>query len=454
MRFELEYARLRLPLKRLVCGGGLFCLSLAANAMDLLQAYEAARSSDAGILAARASAAADREGLPQARAQFFPNVNANVSRTNNRLTSTTPDFQGTERTVQSEYPSESQSLTLRQPLFRPQLLAQYRQTQAQVDDSEAALLQEEQNLATRITGAYFDAMLSRDQLSLVMAQQKTLVVQLDLARKSFAGGSGVRTDVDEAQARLDMNRAAELEARQYVAYTLQQLQAMMAAPLDGVSALNVSRFSAAPLEPAALDAWVDRAVRSSPQLRSLLARVEVAREEVKKASAGHYPTVDAVLQWSNSLSDSTSNLSTRYINHSAGVQVNIPLFAGGYVSSQVRQALLRQERAEQALEAGRRDLQVRVYKEFRSVTESAPKIAALEQALRSSDQLVLSSRKSFEAGSRTVLDIMNAEQQRMVVQRDLAQARYLYLASKMRLLALSGAADGTTVATINQVLQP
>ena len=218
-----------------------------------------------------------------------------------------------------------------------------------------------------------------------------------------------------------MNRAAELEARQYVAYTLQQLQAMMAAPLDGVSALNVSRFSAAPLEPAALDAWVDRAVRSSPQLRSLLARVEVAREEVKKASAGHYPTVDAVLQWSNSLSDSTSNLSTRYINHSAGVQVNIPLFAGGYVSSQVRQALLRQERAEQALEAGRRDLQVRVYKEFRSVTESAPKIAALEQALRSSDQLVLSSRKSFEAGSRTVLDIMNAEQQRMVVQRDLAR---------------------------------
>ena len=124
------------------------------------------------------------------------------------------------------------------------------------------------------------------------------------------------------------------------------------------------------------------------------------------------------------------------------------------MSSQVRQALLRQERAEQALEAGRRDLQVRVYKEFRSVTESAPKIAALEQALRSSDQLVLSSRKSFEAGSRTVLDIMNAEQQRMVVQRDLAQARYLYLASKMRLLALSGAADGTTVATINQVLQP
>jgi protease secretion system outer membrane protein len=298
------------------------------------------------------------------------------------------------------------------------------------------------------------ATLSRDQLALVLTQQKTLTVQLDLARKSFAAGSGIRTDVDEAQARLDMKRAVELESRQYAAYALQQLQALMTTQVEEVSTLNVERFVLEPLESTVLGDWTERAMRSSPQLRSLLARVEGAREEVKKANAGHYPTVDAVLQWSNSMSDSVTNLSTRYINNSAGVQVSIPLFAGGYVNSLVRQALLRQDREEQLLEAGRRDLAVRVHKEFRNVTEGAFKIKALDQALRSTDQLVLSSRKSFEAGSRTVLDILNAEQQRMTVLRDLAQARYLYLLSKIRLFAVTGVADIAAVTVINQVLQP
>ena len=96
---------------------------------------------------------------------------------------------------------------------------------------------------------------------------------------------------------------------------------------------------------------------------------------------------------------------------------------------------------------------MRVFKEFRGVAENVPKIKALEQALRSADQLVLSSRKSFQAGSRTVIDILNAEQQRVVVQRDLAQARYVYLISKIKLLALVGEADVGAVVSINAMLR-
>ena len=87
------------------------------------------------------------------------------------------------------------------------------------------------------------------------------------------------------------------------------------------------------------------------------------------------------------------------------------------------------------------------------MTENIPKVRALELALRSADQLVLSSRKSFQAGSRTVMDVLNAEQQRMVVLRDLAQARYMYLIARIRLLALVGAADDEAVAAINRMLK-
>lgn len=439
-------------LKRLAVGGTLLCCSLVARPMDLLQAYQAAQSNDASILAARASAMAERERLPQARSQLFPNLSANLSQNKNRLESTSPNFLGIEQTTNTSYPSSNKTLTLRQPVFRKQLMAQYRQATAQVEDAEAALALEEQNLAVRVSGAYFEAMLTHDQLALVLAQQKAYTEQLDAARKTFAAGSGTRTDVDEAQARLDMNLAQEIEARQNVDHTLQQLQTLVNQPIDKLATLTVARLELLNPQPNRLEDWIARAELNNPQLQSLKARVEIARQETEKARSGHYPTLDAIAQWTDSNSESVTNTRQRYVNKTIGVQLNVPLFAGGYVNSQVRQTLAGLERAEQLLEAGRRDLGLRVSKEFRGVTENIPKIRALEQALRSADQMVLSSQKSFQAGSRTVLDISNAEQQRMVVQRDLAQTRYMYLISKIRLLALVGGADTEAVVALNRAL--
>jgi protease secretion system outer membrane protein len=426
---------------------------MAASGMDLLQAFEAAQQNDATILAARATATMEQERLPQAKSQLLPNLSANVSRTNNQLTSVTPNFLGVEQTSVSNYPSSSQSLTLRQPLFRPQLTAQYRQAKAQVDDADATLLQEEQNLVVRVGGAYFEAMLTHDQLALILAQQTAYTTQLDAARKTFAAGSGTRTDIDEAQALLDMSKAQEIEARQSVTYTQQQLEMLVNQPIDKLATLDIARLTLDYPQPNNLDHWTALVENQNPQLQSLKARVEASSEETKKASAGHYPTLDAVAQYSDSKSESVTSNTSRYTNSSFGFQLNIPLFAGGAVNSQVRQSLANEERVQQLLEAGRRDLQMRVFKEFRGVTESIPRIKALEQALRSADQLVLSSQKSFQAGSRTVLDILNAEQKRMVVQRDLAQTRYVYLISKIKLLALVGEADTGAVVAINAVLK-
>lgn len=442
------------PGKRLLLAALCLALAPALQAMDLLEVYQAAQQQDASILGARASAQAGRERLPQARAQFFPNVSLSVARNKNNLVSTAPDFTGQEQTTESQYPSLNQTLTLRQPLFRRYLTAHYRQAQAQVQETEAVLAQEEQNLAVRVSGAYFEAMLTHEQLALILAQRAAYTTQLDAARKSFAGGAGTRTDIDEAQARWDMNLAQEIEARQNVSYTLKQLQTLVNRPIDKLATLDVAKLDLAEPRPNVLQDWIDRAELNSPQWLSLKAQAEGAREEVKKASSGHYPTLDAVAQWSRSESENILNVQSRYTNAAIGLQLSIPIYSGGYVSSTVRQALAVREHAEQAMEAGRRDLGVRVYKEFRGVTEGIPKVRALEVALRSADQLVLSSRKSFQAGSRTVIDVLNAEQQRMLVLRDLAQARYMYLISKIRLLALVGAADADALAAINRMLKP
>ena len=446
-----------MTLKPLMLASTLLCLSLSstlsAQPLDLLKAYEAAQLQDATLAAARAAAAAGRERLPQAKSQFYPNISANFSRNKNDLDTTAPNFLGQQQTTNNRYPSSNQTLSIRQPLYRPQLTAQYRQAQAQVDDAEATLAQEEQNLAVRVSGAYFEALLTYDQLDLVLAQRAAYTTQLDAARKGLAAGSGTRTDIDEAQARLDMNTAQEIEARQNITYTQQQLQTLVNQPVAQLAKLDVARLELANPQPDRLEDWIDRAERSSPQLQSLRAQAEAAKQDIDRAKAGHHPTLDAVAQWSRSQSESVTNTQSRYDNASYGLQLNVPLFAGGYVNSQVRQAIAGQERAEQALEAGRRNLGVRVHKEFRGVTEGVPKIKALEQALRSADQLVLSSQKSFQAGSRTVLDVLNAEQQRVSVMHDLAQARYVYLVSRIRLLALVGGADTEAMVAANRVLQ-
>ena len=453
LRHTLSSAVQRLPFKPLLLSSLLLSFSSIVPAMDLLQAYQAAQQQDATILASRAAAQAGRERLPQARSQLLPNVAMSVGRNQNNLVNTTPNSLGQEQTSETQYPSLNRTLTVRQPLFRTYLLAQYQQAQAQVQDAEATLAQDEQNLAVRVGGAYFEAMLTHEQLALVLAQRTAYTTQLDAARKALAAGSGTRTDVDDAQARLDMNVALEIEARQNVSYTLRQLEMLVNQPVDKLATLDVVKLELLEPQPNVLQDWIARAETSSPQLQSLRAQAEASRQEVKKASSGHYPTLDAVAQWSRSESENILNVASRYTNASVGLQLNIPIFSGGYVNSSVRQALASQEHAEQALEAGRRDLGVRVYKEFRGVTENIPKVRALELALRSADQLVLSSRKSFQAGSRTVIDVLNAEQQRMVVLRDLAQARYMYLIAKIRLLALVGAADDEAVAAINRMLK-
>ncbi|MEN9395766.1 MAG: hypothetical protein RLZ81_296 [Pseudomonadota bacterium] len=428
-------------------GGALMSYCLVAWPLDLMQAYQAAQRNDATLRASRANAEAGRERLPQAESQLKPSVAINASHFTNELTASNVAT-GVDSPLQ-RYESNSANITVRQPLIRTSLIAQVRQAAAQVDDVNAGLRRDEQNLAIRLVGAYLDALGTGDQLALVVAQRVFYTAQLDSARKTFAAGAGTRTDVDEVQARLDMVQAMELEARQNVGYAKRQLQVLVGESVETLAPLNVSKLELALPQPDSVDNWIERAEQNSPEMRMARAQLDAAVQGIDRAKAGHHPTLDGVVQWSRSDRDNTSQPNTRTTNASLGVQLTIPLFSGGYVDSSIRQALAERDRAQEALESLRLDLGVRVHKEFRGISEGILKIRALEQAVRSADQVVLSNQKSFVAGSRTVVDILNAEQQRTVALRDLAQARHLYLLSRVKLLALVDAADAQAMTELN-----
>jgi outer membrane protein/protease secretion system outer membrane protein len=209
-------------------------------------------------------------------------------------------------------------------------------------------------------------------------------------------------------------------------------------PIDSLAPLNVSKMPLLAPVPVQVEEWTRLAEEKSTEIASLRARVETARLEVRKAEGAHHPTLDMVAQLTRSSSESVTSPSSSYINRMIGWQLTVPLYAGGYTNSTVRQALAEQEKAQEQLEALRRDLGVRVHREFKAVTEGILRVRALEQAARSTGQVVVSNRKSFEAGVRTRVDILNAEQQHQVALRDLAQARYMYLAARVRLQSLVG----------------
>jgi len=424
----------------------------AAHGMGLAEAHRLALQNDATLRAARAAADVQRERLPLAQAQLLPNVALGASRVYNDLSRTASDFLGRPQRIDEQYPSYNATLSIRQPLYRPALRAGVEQARSVVADAEAVLAAETNRLAERVTAAYLEALLTQDQLELVLKQQQVALRQLDAAEKAWRAGTGIRTDIDEIQARLDLLRADELRARQAQDMARRQLENLTGVSASALWPLAPERLVLEPPQPSTLAEWQAAAEANSPELAALRARRDAARQEIERARAGHLPTLDAVAQITRSASENVTTPSSSYTNRLIGLQLNVPLYAGGAVDASVRQAVAELTRVEETLEATRRDLGLRVHREFRAVTEGVARIRALEQALRSADQVVTANRRSYEAGTRTVLDVLNAEQQRQSVLRDLAQARYEYLLARVRLVSLAGSDVQAEIAAIDAAL--
>jgi len=423
-----------------------------SSVLDLKQVYQAALEQDATIRASRAATDSGRERLPQARAGLLPQVSASAGRNTNDLNTTAPNILGTPVNTNDKYFSDNRTVQLRQPLMNMQRWLQFQQAKSVVEEAEANLDRDLQNLVVRVASAYFESLMAAEQVALVQAQIKTYTALVDAAQKGVAAGSGTRTDVDDAKARLDMSVAQELEARQNQDYTRRQLETLVNQPVDQIAKVNVSALQLTLPEPANLDEWTLKAEKASPEIKIMQARLEAARREVSKAQAGHFPTLDAVAQWSNSGSENITRVNSRYENKTVGLQLNVPLYSGGYVNSTIRQAVAEQTRAEETLEAVRRDLGVRVHKEYRGVSEGILRVKALEQAARSAEQMLKSNQMSSKAGSRTQLDVLNAQQQYTMALRDLTQARLVYLLSKVRLASLVGDDALVSIEQVNAAL--
>lgn len=407
--------------------------SMGKEAMHLMQAYEAARANDPIFQGAQAMR---REGLEYraiGNSKVLPSISAVVS--SNRNQSQVTDSSGRAEN-RGRYASSTSSLQLRQPLYDREAWAAKNQGIARTASSEALFRAREQELIVRVFEAYSKALLASEDVLLVQAQLRSADEQLRANQHRLVQGEGTRTDVLETSSKQALIQAELIVAQDHAQNALDALQAIVGEPVDGLERLTVE--GAAALLPGTLDDWRATALSVNPEIESLKQTVEAARQEIRRVDSGHYPRLALLLSAGNSESDTTSTYRQSSRTSTVGVQLNVPIFSGGAVSAQSRQAVAQLIKAQADLDTRLAELQVELHRQYSLQKSSVLRIEALESAVTASYALIEATRRSFAGGERTNVDVLDAQERLAKSVRNLMQARYEQLLAGLRLRHLAG----------------
>ena len=438
-------------MKKLVCL--LFTPLLASPlwAVDLMQIYREAQANDATYAAARSTLEAGRERTPQARAGLLPTIgiSGNTQWNENEIS-----LRRSSTTDNVKFNSNGYTLTLTQPLFRWQNWVAYDQSKFQVAQAEATFVQAGQDLILRVAQAYFDVLYANENLKAVRANKISIEQQLESAKRNFEVGTSTIVDSHEAQARFDLATAQEIAAESDLEVRQRTLQAIIGKEPGPLAPFRRNAEIPQP-QPADMKQWAAAAENDNINVQLQMAALEIASREVDRQRAGHYPTVDVVVNKGKSTAfaqTAAGQLETNFEN--IGVQLNLPIFQGGLVASRQSEASANRAAAESTLEQARRNATLQARQQYLGATNGLAQVRALKAALISSLSSLESNRLGFDVGVRINIDVLNADNQVYVTRRDLAKAVVETLMAQLRLKAAVGTLSDDDVAAANALLDP
>ena len=421
----------------------------AAYTADLVEIYGYALDSDPQYRQVAATKRAVMETRPQALAQLLPSLSFRANAfTNEQEIDSIFNPIGQEGKV--TFGSHGYSLDLTQPLFRGDRIIQYLQADNRIQQADAELVAAEQDLILRATTAYFEVLAAYDNLGFAEAEKKSLSRQLDQATQRFDVGLTAITDVQEARAGYDRAFAAEIAAKNNVDNAREALRSITGAYFSELAPLGETMPLLSP-QPEEIETWTGAALEQNLNVLAAQHAVDNARREIKRQQAGHLPTVDMVAR--HNLDKSGGRFgSVESTTSSVGVQLNVPLFQGGYVSSRVRETHERLNAELERLEQARRNAQRLTRQAYLGVISGISRVKALEQAVLSSETALQATEAGFEVGTRTAVDVVAAERATSQARRDYARARYDYLLDTLRLKQASGSLSAQDLSQVNRWL--
>lgn len=414
-----------------------------ASALDLMGAYEGALTNDPTFRAAIKDAEAGRANLEIGRSGLLPQLSANYYSAVNNSHVTQPKFGnlgGPTVITNQAYPSNNSYFQITQALFNMQAVAQFRQGTAQANLAQARLAYNTQDLLIRVLQAYTDLLFARDQHSYYVAQRDAYKEQMQVNIRRFEKGEGTITDTLETKASYEMADAQVIEARDVVENNKRKLEAIVGEPIKSAADVRpiYKRFQVKPLNPRAFELWKETALASNPEILASQHNEEVSRQDFQKNVAGNYPTVSAVATWGNQNSYYISTINQNATTSTAGIQATWPLFNGGQTTGLISQSRANFEKAQALVDEARSRVITELRKQYDAVISSEMKVAALTRAVESATELTKAMRLSIKGGERINMDALLADKGLANAQRDLAQSKYNYLLSYLRLKQHAG----------------
>jgi len=414
-------------LAALLCAG-------AAQGEDLLQVYALARSADPQRAGADAQRGIQRETAEQARAALRPQWSLSASQSR-------AEGDGNASAVTS---------SLSQVLFDLGRLRTARAEETQVSAEDARLRAAEQDLCARVARAYFGVLLAQADLSSTQANEDAYAQQVAQAQSRFDTGLSALVDVEQARTYHALARGNTVRAQQALADARQALAQITGQLPDSLRPL-AAELPMLPLDGDA-QAWVDAALRDNPGLQAQALLLQAGEQRIEAARAEHGPTLSAGLDTQRLGGPGTAAVDRGRTVTQVALRLNVPLFAGGAIQSQVRQAAYRRDAAREDLLATRRALVRETQARYLAVTAGASLVESSRVAVAAAERALASTRAGQGLGTRTMTDLLLAIQTLTGAQSALDQARHGYVLARLLLLQSAGSLGEAQLAQANRLL--
>lgn len=435
-----------IALKRLIHGVILLSASSLsiAQPIDLMAAYQLAVNHDSEIHAAYNQLMASKEVKPQALAALLPSVDISASSADVRKES---DGISGKNTSQSR--NESFEVSLRQPLFNWASFVRFNQADQSVSRAEIEYHLAEQDLILRVTQQYLEVLQAEVDLTVANDDMKAFALKLDQAKQRFEVGLIAITDVHDAQARYDLSFATQIAAQDTLRSRQEALREIIQADEINLVPL-LSNFPLASPEPNDMAEWESSSKKRNLSIKIAKLDVLIAKDEIRINQSSYYPTVDFVASHSYNETGVTS-LGTE--SDELGIEMNLSLFAGGETLSLTRQAAFSHKKSLNKLQSLQRSTLRETRDNFRGVNASIQRIQALEQAIVSNKSSLEASEASLEVGTRTIVDVLDAQGNLSRAKLQLVEEKKNYILSVLTLKAAAGSLSQKDVAAVNAWMQ-
>ncbi|EFO47322.1 TolC protein, partial [Vibrio parahaemolyticus AQ4037] len=417
---------------------------------SLAEIYDLAKQNDPQLLSVAAQRDRAFEAITSSRSALLPQINLTAGY---NLTRGDTEY---DSNLISDVSNDSNALTagvnFSQELYNRASWITLDTAEKSARQADATYAAAQQGLILRVSQAYFEVLRAQDNLVFVRAEKAAVGRQLEQTKQRFEVGLSAITDVHDAQAQYDAVLADEVLAENDLINSYESLREITGQEHKNLNVLDTNRFSATRTNSPA-ETLIDEAKTKNLSLLSARISQDIARDNISLASSGHLPTLslDGGYNYgdtSNSARDNTTD------NFNIGVNLAVPLYTGGNVTSQTKQAEFAYVAASEDLEAQYRSVVKDVRAQNNNINASIGALKAYEQSVVSARSALEATEAGFDVGTRTIVDVLDATRRLYDANKNLSDARYNYILSVLQLRQAVGTLSEQDILDVDAGLKP